>query len=537
MKANKIQANPIQASLAEFLWIWNRWHAMSTPALHLDMASWLNQCRENGDQKLLLMAFRGAGKSTLAAVYIGWLLWCRPELRILVIAAEQELANKMVRNVRRLIEQHPLTTGLKPKRPEEWAADRFSVNRESTGRDPSLLARGIYANITGARADLVLLDDVEVPGNCDSVLKRAELRNRISEIDYVLTPDGTQLYIGTPHHFFSIYARKARPEAGEDVAFLDGFLRKEIPIHDADGTPAWPERFGKTVIENLRRRHGPAKFMSQMMLQPVNSTRLRLNPDLLKPYEAELDLRQGNGETSLWLGEVRLVSASCWWDPAYGHMRPGNMRDGEMGEATRQEDVLSGDQSALACVFTGVDGRFYIHRVIYLTVDPDQPLDPARQQCQAIARFLEACFLPAVTVESNGIGRFLPALLRQELDKSEISAAVVSKASRQSKAARILEAFDAPLAAGQLSCHQDVLAGPLAVEMREWRPDGKGHDDALDATAGALLAEPVRLPRFVAPRAGIGRARNPARRSSLNWRQGKAGKVAASSFNPFSGES
>ena len=512
---------------------------MSTPALHLDMARWLNQCQENQEQKLLLMAFRGAGKSTLAAVYIGWLLWCRPELRILVIAAEQELANKMVRNVRRLIEQHPLTTDLKPKRPEEWAADRFTVNREhtgreTTGRDPSLLARGIYANITGARADLVLLDDVEVPGNCDSILKRAELRNRISEIDYILTPEGTQLYIGTPHHFFSIYAREARPEAGEEVPFLDGFLRKEIPIHDAQGTPAWPERFGKTVIDNLRRRHGPAKFMSQMMLQPVNSTRLRLNPDLLKPYEAELDLRQGNGETSLWLGETRLISASCWWDPAYGHIQPHN---GQMGEATRQDDVFSGDQSALACVFTGIDGRLYIHRVIYLTVDPDQPLDPARQQCQAIARFLEACFLPAVMVESNGIGRFLPALLRQELDKSGISAAVVSKASRQSKAARILEAFDAPLAAGQLSCHQDVLAGPLGVEMREWRPDGKGHDDALDATAGALLAEPVRLPRFVAPRRRMGNpGQNPSNRPSLNWRQGKAGKVAASSFNPFSGE-
>ncbi|MGE4220291.1 MAG: hypothetical protein AB7G39_12665, partial [Alphaproteobacteria bacterium] len=39
----------------------------------------------------------------------------------------------------------------------------------------------------------------------------------------------------------------------------------------------------------------------------------------------------------------------------------------------------------------------------------------------------------------------------------------------------------------------------FAMEMREWRPDGAeraGSDDGLDAVAGCLLAEPVRLHRL-----------------------------------------
>ena len=29
--------------------------------------------------------------------------------------------------------------------------------------------------------------------------------------------------------------------------------------------------------------------------------------------------------------------------------------------------------------------------------------------------------------------------------------------------------------------------------MREWKPGGKSHDDGLDAVAGCLLAQPIRM--------------------------------------------
>ena len=54
------------------------------------------------------MAFRGCGKSTLVGLFCAWRLLRAPDTRILVLAADQALAVKMVAQVRRILERHPL---------------------------------------------------------------------------------------------------------------------------------------------------------------------------------------------------------------------------------------------------------------------------------------------------------------------------------------------------------------------------------------------------------------------------------------------
>jgi hypothetical protein len=117
--------------------------------------------------------------------------------------------------VRRIVERHPLCLALLPREAEAWAADRFTVRRDAALRDPSMLAQGLGGNITGARADLVICDDVEVANNCDTPGKRLDLRERLAETEFVLTPGGGILYVGTPHTEESLY----RP--GD--AFLHGY--------------------------------------------------------------------------------------------------------------------------------------------------------------------------------------------------------------------------------------------------------------------------------------------------------------------------
>ena len=63
--------------------------------------------RNAGQKGLLILAFRGAGKSTLTGFYAAWLLFCNPSLRIFLVAAEQSLAVKMSAHVRRILETHP----------------------------------------------------------------------------------------------------------------------------------------------------------------------------------------------------------------------------------------------------------------------------------------------------------------------------------------------------------------------------------------------------------------------------------------------
>lgn len=484
----------------EFIWVWNARLGQGTPRHHLRMARWLAARWRARDRELLLMAFRSSGKSTIVGLFCAWVLAGEPDLRIMVLAADFALAKKMVRNVKRIIERHPLASGLKPRRRGHWASDQFTVNRPGELRDPSMVAKGIGANITGSRAEIIICDDVEVPNTCDSVPKRADLRQRLGEIDYVLVPGGTQLYVGTPHSFYTIYGREPRLETGEARPFLDGFARLEIPLLDGNGASAWPERFPADRIAAIRRRSGPNKFDSQMMLRPVNIADGRLDPDRLRLYDGELVYAEGNGQPVLTLLGKRMVSAACWWDPSYG--APGK-----------------GDSSVVAAVFTDAEGGYWLHRVRYLTHDPALAgVDEATQMCRQVADFVRGHHLPAVTLESNGLGRFLPGLLRRELAAAGVPCAVAEAHSSRAKDQRIVDAFDAVLAAGALWAHRGVWATPFITEMREWQPGGKSRDDGLDAVAGCLLSQPVRL----------GRA--PVLAERKDWRPGGGGLKALTEF-------
>ena len=72
---------------------------------------------------------------------------------------------------------------------------------------------------------------------------------------------------------------------------------------------------------------------------------------------------------------------------------------------------------------------------------------------------------------------------------------VVEVANRIPKVQRILGALDPILAARRLSAHESVFRTRFPQEMATWRPDTlNARDDALDALAGCIAAEPVRLP-------------------------------------------
>lgn len=467
-----------RVAFPEFVMLWDQLQGLNMPQHHLKICCWLDEAWTTGRRELLLMAFRNSGKSTLVGLFCAWLLYQDADRRIMVMAADFALAKKMVRNVKRIIERHPLTKPLKPKRKEQWASDQFTVIRPSELRDPSMLAKGIGANITGSRADVVICDDVEVPNTCDSAPKRLDLRARLQEIDYVLVPGGLQLYVGTPHTYYTIYTDQARAESGEDEAFLLGFERFALALLDANGQSQWPDRFPDGNIEAIRRRTGKNKFESQMMLRPVNITESRLDPDMMQLYEADLVYNEHNQMASLSLTDKRLVSSSCWWDPSFGSPNKG-------------------DASVVAAVYSDENGSYWLHALRYMTYDPKllKEEDEATQMCRQVVDFVKEYYLPSVCLETNGVGKFLPGLLRRELEKEGVSCAVIEKHSRTNKAERILSAFDVVLASRSLNVHQSVWKTSFPTEMREWVPTVSAKDDALDAVAGCLLSEPVRLPR------------------------------------------
>ncbi len=455
-----------------FAAMWNCLQNQSTPHVHFRIIRWLEQQKSLGQRRLLLMAFRACGKSTLIGLYVVWRLLREPNERILVISADEMLAGKMVRNIKRIIESHPMTLHLKPPKVDQWGIDRFTVMREKELRDPSVLAKGLHGNMTGCRADIIICDDVEVPNTCDTSEKRRDLREKLAETDFILMPEGTLIYVGTPHTYHSIYSKKVAADHEDGVPFLSLYERFTLPLLNQKGLSVWPERYTKSKVKELAIATGPNKFASQMLLQPVNIANGRLDSSLLEMYEGEIAyVKELN---RLEINNVKMASAAAWWDPAFGS--------------------LKGDRSVLAICYQDADSHYWLQHIEVIQTQAGDAQDIATQQCSRVATLLKKYRMPSVSIEINGIGKFLPGILRRELSKLNVPCSVLEVTSRRPKDIRILEAFDVVLAARHLHVHKAVMETPFATELSEWRPGiSGGHDDCLDAVAGALSLQPVRI--------------------------------------------
>jgi hypothetical protein len=216
----------------------------------------------------------------------------------------------------------------------------------------------------------------------------------------------------------------------------------------------------------------------QLHSRPVHET--RLNPDRIKAYAVEPVLKMANGELGMWLGNVRIVGASCRWDPSSGK--------------------LKSDVSALAVILQDDKGRRYWHRSVALRgevaeFDQDGKTITGGQVLQ-IAELVRALHLPRVTVETNGIGTFAPAVLKAALKQGKLQCGVTGMTSTANKNKRILEAIEPPLTSGMFWAHVAVLKGPAFAQMRDWNPAVQDQpDDHIDALAGAITETPERIGR------------------------------------------
>ena len=193
------------SSALNFLNSWNAIIGFGTPAHHEKILEFLVDAFESPPRRALLNAFRHSGKSTVVGIFAAWVLNSHPNSRILVLSAEQNLSSRMVSHIKHILENHPDCKDMLPSVKKEWGSHKLTINRPPGIREPSVICQGISGNITGLRSDLIICDDVEVPNTCNTARKRESLRERLRELDFILSPAGTMIYIGTPHTKDTIY--------------------------------------------------------------------------------------------------------------------------------------------------------------------------------------------------------------------------------------------------------------------------------------------------------------------------------------------
>ena len=235
---------------------------------------------QHGPKRLQIQAFRGVGKSWITGAFVLWTLFNDKEKKIMIISASKERADNMSIFLQKLIIETPWLTHLRPKSDDaRWSRISFDVNC-SPHQAPSVKSVGITGQLTGSRADLMILDDIEVPGNSMTELMREKLLQLCTEAESILTPkqDSRIMFLGTPQTTFTVYRKLAEraykpfvwparyPRA---ITHYEGLLAPSL-VEDIDnGAKPWDvtdDRFDNEDLIEREASMGRSNFMLQFML-------------------------------------------------------------------------------------------------------------------------------------------------------------------------------------------------------------------------------------------------------------------------------
>ena len=236
---------------------------------------------QHGPKRLQIQAFRGVGKSWITGAFVLWTLFNDPERKIMIISASKERADNMSIFLQKLIIETPWLNHLQPNDDGgRWSRISFDV-KCSPHQAPSVKSVGITGQLTGSRADLMILDDIEVPGNSMTELMREKLLQLCTEAESILTPkdDSRIMYLGTPQTVFTVYRKLAernyRPfvwpaRYPKDSENYEGLLAPALQEDIESGSEKWavtdPDRFDDEDLIEREAAMGRSNFMLQFML-------------------------------------------------------------------------------------------------------------------------------------------------------------------------------------------------------------------------------------------------------------------------------
>ena len=235
---------------------------------------------QHGPKRLQIQAFRGVGKSWITGAFVLWTLFNNPEKKIMIISASKERADNMSIFLQKLIIETPWLAHLRPKSDDSrWSRISFDVAC-SPHQAPSVKSVGITGQLTGSRADLMILDDIEVPGNSMTEFMREKLLQLCTEAESILTPknDSRIMFLGTPQTTFTVYRKLAEraykpfvwpARYPRKVTQYEGLLAPQL-VQDIDGgAEQWDvtdDRFDNDDLIEREASMGRSNFMLQFML-------------------------------------------------------------------------------------------------------------------------------------------------------------------------------------------------------------------------------------------------------------------------------
>lgn len=292
------------------------------------IANYLQHCPND---RTILEGFRGVAKSFITCAFAVWSLWRNPQIKVEIVSAGKDRADANAIFVKRIIMTLPFLAHLKPdtSKGNRDTMNLFDVAPAVPDISPSVKSVGIYGQITGSRADLLIADDIEIPSNSGTQVQRDKLSEAVKEFDSIIKPKGLIIYLGTPQSEQSLYNELQNRGYScvifpviypENQKMRDNYGKRLHPfIADAldedptlAGKPTDPLRFNEEEIFKRRLSYGKAGFTLQFLLDTSLSDAEKYPLKVADLIVADLDMEEASMKWSWASGyEQRLKDVPC----------------------------------------------------------------------------------------------------------------------------------------------------------------------------------------------------------------------------------
>lgn len=489
--------------------IWKHLNLPPPTWIQQDLARYL----QFGPTRLIIMAFRGVGKSFVTSAFVLWLLYRNPQLKILVVSASKERADSFTTFTRRLIDEVPILAFLKPKPGTRDSRLSFDVGPATSDQSPSVKSVGINGQITGSRADIIIADDIEVLNNSATHGARESLGEKVKEFDAVLKPlkSARIIYLGTPQCEMSLYnvlgdrgyerriwparfvpeTEMSRYKGALAPLIVDRYFEDESIV----GTTTEPARFTDQDLDLRLLSYGKAGFALQFMLDtsladadryPLKLADLMVMP--IDPRKAPTDYTWASGSKQILdLPTVGLQGdryhAPLWMAPETAQFGGSVMFIDPSGRGK--------DETAYAVVK-------FLHGFLFVTALGGFKEGYTPETLTALAKVAKANDVNFVRVESNFGDGMVTELLKPYLRRIHDVAIEDHRVTGQ-KELRIIDTLEPVMMQHRLIVDPRVIEEDYRTSeadpkysafyqmSRVTRDRGAlAHDDRLDALAGAV---------------------------------------------------
>ena len=277
-------------------------------AIHEELISWWSR-QEAKDNQLVLLP-RGHMKSKLAAYRTAWWITKHPETTVLYVSATADLAEKQLYAIKQIIDSpiyrrywsdmiHP-----EEGKREKWAVAEIAVDhpqRKLEGiRDATCKAVGLTSNTTGFHADIVVLDDIVVPGNAYSEDGREKVSNAYSQLASIENPGAQEWVVGTRYHPRDIYdtminMKEVHYDDEGEVLQEDEVYELFQKVVETDGEFLWAKKtrndgkafgFDSKELARIKAKYiDTTQFYAQYYNDPNTTESARINKENFQYFD------------------------------------------------------------------------------------------------------------------------------------------------------------------------------------------------------------------------------------------------------------